>query len=307
VSILVVDKAPGPSSFAVVKRVRALLGSRREKVGHGGTLDPFASGVLPICIGEATKVLPYLLDADKTYDATIQLGVETDSLDRTGQVVATHDVPMLSQSDLGEALARFRGPIEQVPPMFSALKRDGRPLYAYARAGQSVDRQPRRVVIHALDLLAHLSPDRLVVRVRCSKGTYVRSLAADLGKHLGVGAHLLELRRIESGPFSIAQAVTLEQLADRVAQALPLPTLSMLDALVHVPKVVVSEAQALALSRGQRLAWTDLAHAGDRPGPVCAIREGQSGPVPVAMIAQAADGTVKILRGFRVSADPARS
>lgn len=294
-----VDKAPGPSSFAVVKRVRSLLGNRREKVGHGGTLDPFASGVLPICIGEATKVLPYLLDADKTYQATIQLGVETDTLDRTGRTVFTHHVPVLSEKDISDALAPFRGPIEQVPPMFSALKRDGRPLYAYARAGQSVARQPRHVVIHTLDLLAYLPPDRLSVRVRCSKGTYVRSLAADIGQHLGVGAHLQELRRTASGPFSIAQAVTLEQLTECVAKALPLPMLSVLDALVHVPKVTVNETQALALSRGQRLAWAALAHAGDSPGPVCAIRTGESGPIPVAMIAPAVDGTVKILRGFR--------
>jgi tRNA pseudouridine55 synthase len=299
VSILVVDKASGPSSFAVVKRVRALLGLGRQKVGHGGTLDPFATGVLPVCIGEGTKVLPYLLDADKTYEASIQLGVETDTLDRTGQIVAEHPVPALSPTDIETALARFRGPIAQVPPMFSALKRDGRPLYAYARAGQSVTREPRQVVIHALDVLAYVPPDRLIVRVRCSKGTYVRALAADLGRHLGSGAHLRELRRTASGPFAIEQAITLDALAERIGGGRVWPMLSVLDALAHVPKITVDAAQALAMSRGQRTSWVALGLGDACPGPMCAVREGDDGPIPVAMIARAADGTVKILRGFR--------
>jgi tRNA pseudouridine55 synthase len=297
VSILVIDKASGPSSFAVVKRVRALLGGR-TRVGHGGTLDPFASGVLPVCIGEGTKVLQYLLGADKTYLASIRLGVETDTLDRTGQVTCTKAVPALSAADLEAALAGFRGPIAQVPPMFSALKRDGRPLYAYARAGQELPREARTVVIHELALLAYAPPDRLDVRVRCSKGTYIRSLAADLGTRIGSGAHLQELRRIASGPFRIEQAITLDALAERKAEGAAWPTLSPLDALAHLPRVTVDEAQALALSRGQRLTWDALLQGADATGPVCAVRERGGGAELVAMIARDGDGFAKILRGF---------
>jgi len=153
-SLLVIDKPCGLSSFAVVKRVRALLGKKREKVGHGGTLDPFASGVLPVCVGEGTKVLPFLLAADKVYQAVVRFGVETDTLDVTGRVVAEYPLRDLTEAAVNSALAQFRGPIEQVPPMYSALKRDGKPLYQYARAGLTVDRAPRKVTIHALELLA---------------------------------------------------------------------------------------------------------------------------------------------------------
>ena len=190
-SLLIVDKPSGPSSFTVVKRVRALLGKRREKVGHGGTLDPFASGVLPICIGEGTKVLAFLLDADKAYEAVARFGVETDTLDVTGKVVAEHGVGDLSAVAVEAALIAFRGPIEQVPPMYSALKRDGRPLYSYARAGETVERAARKVTIHELEMVGFEAPDRARLRVRCSKGTYIRSLAADLGTRLGIGAHLV--------------------------------------------------------------------------------------------------------------------
>lgn len=298
-SILVVDKPSGPSSFAVCKRVRAILGKQREKVGHGGTLDPFASGVLPICFGEATKVLPFLLDADKSYEATVRFGVETDTLDCTGQVLAERPLVGLAAETLTAALAQFRGEIAQVPPMYSALKRDGRPLYAYARAGQVVDRPARQVSIFDLSLLEFAPPDRARLRVRCSKGTYIRQLAADLGQYLGVGAHLLELRRTASGPFKIEASVTPEQLRARVADRQPLPVLSLLEAVAHLPRVNVEEAQALILERGQRMAWSAFSRGRELAGPVCAVLDGPEGPALVAIVAQGDDGNLKILRGFR--------
>jgi tRNA pseudouridine55 synthase len=297
-SLLIVDKPSGPTSFAVVKRIRALLGKGRAKVGHGGTLDPFASGVLPICIGEGTKVLPFLLDADKAYEAVVRFGVETDTLDVTGTVVAEHGVGDLSAAAIEAALAGFRGPIEQVPPMYSALKRDGRPLYSYARAGEIVERAARKLTIHELELVAFEAPDRARLRVRCSKGTYIRSLAADLGTQLGVGAHLVELRRTASGPFRLDQSITLDELTARVADGRPWPSLSVLQALAHLPSANVDESQALALSRGQRTDWSVLSGGRELAGPVCAISSGEGGPVLVAVVERNPDGTVKILRGF---------
>jgi tRNA pseudouridine55 synthase len=299
-SLLVIDKPSGPSSFAVVKRVRKLLARpRSEKMGHGGTLDPFASGVLPICIGEGTKVLAFLLDADKAYEAVVRFGIETDTLDLTGQVVAEHSVAGLRASAIEAALAAFRGVIEQVPPMFSALKREGRPLYSYARAGQTVERVPRAVTIHELELVGFEPPDRATLRLRCSKGTYVRSLAADLGQRLHVGAHLMELRRTASGPFRIEQAITLDDLAARVADGRPLPFLTLLEALAHLPRLSVDSAQALVLERGQRMAWPELSRGATIVGPACAVLESQGQPSLVAVVAESPDGNVKIVRGFR--------
>lgn len=296
-SVLVIDKPCGMSSFAVVKRVRGLLGGK-GKVGHGGTLDPFASGVLPIGLGEGTKLLPFLLGADKSYEAVVRFGVETDTLDVTGKVVAERGVDGLGVEAVKAALTAFRGTIEQMPPMFSALKRGGTPLYRYARAGLEVERAPRTVTIFALDLLAFAPPDRATIRVRCSKGTYIRSLAADLGRKLGAGAHLVELRRTASGPFTLAQAVGLYELADQVAQGRPLPTISPLRALAHLPAVTVDELTALALARGQRLDWLAMARGQPLASPACAVRAQGADRVLVAVVAQRADGTVSIVRGF---------
>jgi tRNA pseudouridine55 synthase len=299
VSILVIDKPSGPSSFAVCKRVRAMLGRKREKVGHGGTLDPFASGVLPICLGEGTKVVPFLLDADKAYEAVVRFGVETDTLDCTGKVVAEHALADLLGRSIEMALAPFRGEIEQIPPMYSALKHEGRPLYAYARKGEVVERRPRRVTIHELDMLGFAPPDRARLRVRCSKGTYIRQLAADLGRSLGVGAHLVELRRTASGPFTIEQSITLDALGACLALGRSPPMVSPLEALGHLPRAIVDENEALVLERGQRMEWGTLCRGRDLSGPLCAVREGPVGLVLVAIVARDAEGGVKILRGFR--------
>lgn len=302
-SLIVVDKPAGMTSFAVVRRVRSLLGKafgqKGERVGHGGTLDPFASGVLPVCVGEGTKVLPFLLDADKRYDAVVRFGVDTDTLDLTGKVVAEHPVDGLSVARLEAALARFRGPIAQVPPMYSALKRGGKPLYQYARAGLTVERAPRPVTIHALELVGFDPPDQARLHIRCSKGTYIRSLAADLGAELGVGAHLVALRRTRSGPFSLEQAVTLEELARRVAAGEPVPTLPLLQALAHLPQIPVDEPVARALGFGQRVDWNLVAAGRTSSGPVAAVRPSPEGPSLIAMVARDEDGTAKVLRGFR--------
>lgn len=303
-SLLIIDKPSGPSSFAVVKRVRKLLARpRSEKIGHGGTLDPFASGVLPICLGEGTKVLAFLLDADKAYEAVVRFGIETDTLDLTGQVVAERSVAGLHAAAVEDALAAFRGAIEQVPPMFSALKREGRPLYSYARAGQTVEREARSVTIHELELVGFDPPDRATLRLRCSKGTYVRSLAADLGQRLQVGAHLVQLRRTASGPFRIEQAITLDDLAVRTAEGQTLPFLAPLEALAHLPRLSVDLAQALVLERGQRMVWTDLSRGNTVAGPACAVLESDGPPSLVAVVSENPDGSVKIVRGFRFRND----
>jgi tRNA pseudouridine55 synthase len=297
-SILVIDKPVGLSSFGVVKRVRSLLGKKGQRIGHGGTLDPFASGVLPVCLGEGTKVLSFLLDADKTYEASVRFGVETDTLDLTGKVLTERPVGDLGEARVEAALEKFRGAIEQVPPMFSALKRDGKPLYQYARDGVTVERAPRKVTIHALDLLGFEVPDRARLRVRCSKGTYIRSLAADLGTVLGVGAHLVELRRTASGPFTIDQALSLDDLRQRVGVGDSLPFVSLLQALAHLPVVSVDEPMARALGFGQHVDWDRFSGGRDFSGPVAAVRAAPDGPVLVAMVAKRDDGTVKVLRGF---------
>jgi tRNA pseudouridine55 synthase len=210
--VLVVDKPAGPTSFDVVRRVRGLL--KGERVGHTGTLDPLATGVLPLCVGEATRLAGYILEGDKTYLAAVKLGETTDTQDAAGRTLQTRPVPPLGREDVEHALEGFRGTIQQTPPMYSALKVNGRRLYDLAREGQEVERAPREVHIYELALV-EAEPDVLHLRVHCSKGTYIRSLAADLGEVLGTGAHIKALRRIRSGPFLDAQAADLKTLMDR--------------------------------------------------------------------------------------------
>jgi tRNA pseudouridine55 synthase len=303
VTVLVVDKPVGPTSFTVVRQVRrALAGAwgkaaRELKVGHGGTLDPMASGVLPVCVGEATKLAPFLLDADKEYEATLRFGAETDTLDAEGRVVATAPLGGLTAGAVEAALAAFRGDITQVPPMYSALKRDGRPLHSYARAGQEVERAPRPVRVHALTLVGFEAPEARL-HVRCSKGTYVRVLAADLGQALGPGAHLTALRRIASGPFHLDAALPLDELLRRIEGRGSLPFVSLSDALAHLPAVRVGEDQANALRRGQPLAWQAL------PGAPAAgsIRVVQDDGALVAVVEPGEGGAVRTLRAFNVRA-----
>ncbi len=307
---LVIDKPVGPSSFAVVKRLRYLLAratgrkSRSIKVGHGGTLDPMASGVLPICVGEATKVVAFLLDADKEYEAEVRFGVETDTLDATGQIVVEHPLLGVDASAVEAALPRFRGEIDQIPPMYSALKREGRPLYDYARAGQELERHPRRVTVHELALTSFAAPDRARLRVRCSKGTYVRSLAADLGRQMGVGAHLVGLRRTASGPFHIANSFSLEQVERLVDAGTPLPFVSLRRALAHLPAVSVDDEVGRALSMGQRVPWERLGAPEAVGGALCVLPAGQPDDV-IAVVEKDGAGLVRFLRVFNRSVDSA--
>jgi tRNA pseudouridine55 synthase len=269
--VAIIDKPLGPTSFAIVRQARALTGVR--KIGHGGTLDPAASGVLPICFGEATKIAQFLLDADKQYDAVVSFGAATDTYDATGTVTERQPAAHLTATDVERALASFRGWITQRPPAYSALKRDGRPLYELARAGEVVEATPRQVRIDRLELTSfHPTPEgqpRAGLTVACSKGTYIRSLAHDLGAALAVGAHLQALRRTRSGPFRIEDAIPPERLSDS-AFALISPA----DALRGLPSLTLSATQALALTRGQILLWRDV--AGSPPageGPVSLLDE----------------------------------
>jgi tRNA pseudouridine55 synthase len=208
--VIVVNKSKDISSNKVLQQLKHLFNA--QKAGHTGTLDPMATGVLPICFGRATKIAQYLLDADKEYIATIKLGIETDSGDAEGNVVAeNHSVPTLTGSLIETVLEKFRGGISQVPPMYSALKYNGQPLYKLAREGKKVEIKPRSIKIYELELL-DFSETTITVRVKCSKGTYIRSLAIDIGKQLGCGGHLIALQRTQSGPFNLDQAFTLEQL-----------------------------------------------------------------------------------------------
>lgn len=208
--ILVVDKPGGRSSAGAADDAKRIVGAARA--GHAGTLDPMATGVLVVCLGEATKVATYLLADDKAYEAEVVLGIETDTLDRTGKIVReTPGGEGVARAAVEAVLARFRGEQDQVPPMYSAIKQGGVRLYHQARRGVEVAREPRRVRIDRLELVA-FAPPRLRLAIACSKGTYVRSLVADLGAALGCGAHLAELRRTRSGKFAIEQAVTLDAL-----------------------------------------------------------------------------------------------
>lgn len=278
--VLIIDKPVGPTSFAVVRQIRNLTGVR--KVGHGGTLDPLASGVLPVCLGEATKLAQFLLDADKEYLATIQLGAETETDDRAGAVTATYPVEHLGPAAVAAAIAAFRGARSQIPPMFSALKHQGRPLYDYARAGEIVDRAPRRIEILEFELLAYrpvgepatdvaaavgtgpataqfTTGPAVDVRVRCSKGTYIRTLARDLGTALGTGAHLAALRRTRSGPFDLARALGPEQVAAAGAAALISPA----DALADLPTIWLTAELESVVAQGKNVSWERLASGPD--------------------------------------------
>src|SRR5215467_4389163 len=213
--ILVLDKPAGMTSASAVDRVRRAL--EISRAGHGGTLDPIATGVLPVCVGAGTKLAQFLLADDKAYEAEGVLGVETDTLDRTGRVVVERNAEV-SREALLTALAAQRGERTQIPPMYSAIRQGGVRLYDRARAGEEVERAPRPIRIERLDLL-WFEPPRFGVAVACSKGTYIRSLIADLGSALGAGAHLAELRRTRSGRFTIEQAVTLDRLTEALLVA----------------------------------------------------------------------------------------
>ncbi|MDR2186425.1 MAG: tRNA pseudouridine(55) synthase TruB [Azonexus sp.] len=245
--VLLLDKPLGLTSNDALQRARRLFSA--AKAGHTGTLDPAASGLLPLCFGEATKFSADLLDADKTYEAVVCLGVTTDSGDAEGRVIATDPVDAVDEAAIRRVLPQFTGAIQQIPPMHSALKHQGRPLYELARQGIEIERPARTVTIHGLELL-DFSGTTLALRVHCSKGTYIRTLAADLGRALGCGAHLAALRRTEVGGLDLNQAVTLAELealdeSGRHARLLPVDSL-----LQSLPRVDLDPVAAERFRHG---------------------------------------------------------
>lgn len=258
--VLLLDKALGESSNRALQAARRLYDA--EKAGHTGTLDPLATGLLPLCFGEATKFSSDLLNADKRYVAVVQLGVTTDTADTEGKVLRRRPVEA-DRRAVEKALAAHTGEIDQIPPMYSALKRDGKPLYEYARAGIELERAARRASIHRLDLLdaSDLAGGRFVVEVLCSKGTYVRTLAADIGEFLGCGAHLAGLRRTGIGVLDVAAAhslAQLEALAAEVRDALLLPPDSL---VANLAEARLDAADAVRLRHGQSVRWSGEAGA----------------------------------------------
>ena len=285
--ILLVDKPAGMTSAGVVREVKRRLGG--AKVGHLGTLDPFATGLLPICVGEGSKIVPYLNQEKKAYSGTIRLGAATDSLDPTGQVTETAPVPPITEESLAAVASRFVGEIEQVPPMYSALKRQGIPLYRLARKGIEVERAPRKVRIESLRLET-VGEGLLSFFVSCSKGTYVRVLAAEIAAALGTVGHLLTLRRETFGPFSISEAVTLESIQPGGA----LPIVSLCRALGSLRELPVDPVLEGRIRLGQQwsLASLPAPQSADEIAKVVA----PSGNL-VALIG-AGEGGWKILRVF---------
>jgi tRNA pseudouridine55 synthase len=247
--ILPVEKGPGVTSFQVVAHLRRIL--RAPRIGHGGTLDPAATGLLPILIGEATKLTPYLVDLDKEYVATVRLGITTESQDLSGAVLQTRPVPALDAAAIEAALAPFVGVIRQVPPMFSAVRKGGKRLYELARQGVEVEREPREVRVDDIRLESMSLPD-FVIRIRCGKGTYVRTLAADLGASLGCGAALAGLVRTRVGPYALAEAASWDDVRDaRSGEGLWARLLPPDTALGTLPAVRLDASGARAFAHGQ--------------------------------------------------------
>lgn len=254
--ILLLDKPQGLSSNQALQRVRGFY--QADKAGHTGSLDPLATGLLPVCLGEASKFTQYLLDADKVYRTRIRLGQRTSTGDAEGEVIAEAPVPVLSTEMIEKVLAQFRGEISQVPPMYSALKKDGRPLYELARQGIEVERAARQLTIHRLELLPaeeNQRADELLLEAHVSKGTYIRSLAEDIGDALGCGAHVVMLRRLSHGPFVMPVMVTLEQLEqvlnDGGQAAIDELLLPAWAGIASWPRLELSESAAFYVLQGQ--------------------------------------------------------
>lgn len=247
--VLLFDKPLELSSNMALQKVRRLF--QAEKAGHTGTLDPLATGLLPVCFGEATKFTLSLLDADKTYRAWVRLGQTTTTGDAEGEVTSTRPVDV-SEEQVVQVLSQFLGEIEQVPPMYSALKHEGKPLYEYIRKGEAVHREPRKVVIHELELEQY-APEALVIRVRCSKGTYIRTLGEDIGEALGCGAHLSGLRRLAIAQFDLAQAYTLPQLEALDSEARDRCLLPVDSLVQELPSIELDAVQVSRIAQGQRL------------------------------------------------------
>lgn len=270
--VLNVNKPAGLTSHDVVAEVRTLL--RESKVGHAGTLDPAATGVLPLLIGRGTRIAEYLLDWDKEYRAVLRLGATTDTQDATGVTLTTHSLEGLTEKRIREAVARFQGQLKQIPPMYSAVKVGGVPLYRAARAGRIVEREPREVTIYEIEVLDVRVPD-VSLRVRCSKGTYVRTLCVDIGEALGVGGHLRALERRRVGPLVLEQAVTLEDIGRQYVTGRLAESLLSLDEMLRtMPAVIVDQPTARRVVHGAPVLlravvkWESVAGKLGQGGPV---------------------------------------
>ncbi len=291
VGIVVVDKPAGLSSAQVVHRIRLAL--REPRAGHTGTLDPLATGVLPICLNVATKLAGYLIAEDKRYTAQLQLGVETTTLDRLGQVTARasdHDVAAITDEALQQVMSRFVGDQAQIPPMFSAIKVDGERLYKKARQGEVIDRAPRHITIHSLRVVRRVGA-LVDIEVHCSKGTYIRSLVDDIGRALGVGAHICELRRTASGRFDIAQALPIEQWT-RPALA---EGLISLETATGLPQVTVDDNLVVRVRHGETMMPDELR-----------IPEAMRSGSPFQLVATRLDAELELLAIAHVAASRVR-
>ena len=289
---LIIDKPVGPGSTDIVSAVKRALRDGaypKLKVGHGGTLDPLASGVLPVALGEATKLCGRMLDSDKVYDFTLTFGAETDTLDAEGAVVAASDVRP-SREAIEQILPRFTGQIEQVPPAYSALKIDGKAAYARARAGETVEMKSRSVTIHRL-AISEVSAESVTLTAHVSKGTYIRSLARDIAHALGTVGHVTMLRRMKAGPFTLQQAISLDKLAQLAkARALEQALLPLAAGLDDIPALSVTPDQARLLRQGQKV-------IGIAAKPGLHLATDQS--VPVALVELAGD-ELRVVRGFNL-------
>lgn len=291
--ILLLDKPAGLSSNQALQQAKRLF--RAEKAGHTGSLDPLATGLLPLCFGEATKIAGLLLGNSKAYDAELMLGVTTDTGDAEGQVLRRRPVPALDTAQIERALAPLRGRITQVPPAYSAIKQGGEPLYAKARRGEAVQAPARTVEVFALEL-TRWEGDRLALHVECSSGTYIRSLVVDLGEALGCGAHLTALRRVWVTPFRHPQLHRLADLADAAADPARLDALLLpLEAgLGDLPVLTLDAGQAQRLRQGQRLTLAEI------PAPGLYVARGPLHRV-LALVDVHASGELRVRRGFNAS------
>ena len=289
--VLLIDKPSGPSSFDVVRRIRRHLGTK--KVGHTGTLDPMADGLLVVCLGDATRAVPFLTAVDKTYEARVRLGLVSDTYDAEGECVRVTDrneCLTLKTEFIEATLGRFRGEIQQKPPVFSAIKIEGERAYAKARRGEAVEMPLRTVHIHQCVLQGRCD-DEVSLLIRCSKGTYIRSIAHDLGQALEVGSVLVGLRRIEVGGLRVSDAVTLEALCERSMADARQMCLGVGDALPNWSRVVLSETQAYRVRTGQRLEASELPASNF-------LAYSAKGDLLALMKGTAENGETKILRGF---------
>jgi tRNA pseudouridine55 synthase len=275
--VLVLHKTAGMTSNYALQKAKHLFSA--NKAGHTGSLDPFATGVLPLCFGEATKFSQFLLNADKGYKSTFRLGVVTSTADREGEVIATVNAAHLTREQIETALDQFRGALQQVPPMVSALKVNGQPLYKLARKGQVIERQPRPVTVHRLDVLAVRLGEvaEVDVDIHCSKGTYIRSIASDLGEVLGVGGHVAELHRSQAGTFREDQSFSLEQLLDARgdggAEVLDQFLLPVDASLEQVPQLQLSETSCHYFTQGQAVMDVRVYRLGNQGDTVRVCRE----------------------------------